>query len=88
MNSRERLIKQYEQIIEDEVYSNEEEGIDINVLYGVARALKEGMGPEHFEEERDINMQHMDRTYFRSIRWTWDKAIRATKKDLEKAVTA
>lgn len=82
MNSRARLIKQYEQIIENEVSSNDEKGISMSVLHGVVRALKEGMGPEHFEEERDINQQHMDQTYFRRIRWTWDRAIRATRKDL------
>ena len=82
MNSRERLIKQYEQIIEDEVFSNDEKGISMPVLHGVVRALKEGLGPEHFAYERDVNMQHMDLAYFRSIRWTWDKAIKATKKDL------
>ena len=82
MNSRERLIKKYEQIIEDEEFSNDEKGISMPVLWGVTQALKEGMGPEHFEEERDINMQHMGRAYFRSVRWTWDRAIRATKRDL------
>lgn len=79
MNSRERLIKQYEQIIEEEVFSDDEKGISMPVLYGVVRALKEGLGSEHFALERDINQQHMDQAYFRKIRWTWDKAIRATK---------
>ena len=79
MNSRARLIKQYEQIIENEVFSNDEKGISMPVLYGVVRALKEGLGPEHFSEERDINQQHMDQAYFCRIRWTWDRAIKATK---------
>jgi hypothetical protein len=83
MNSRERLIKKYEQINEDEEFSDEERGISLPLLWGVLNALKEGLGPEHFEEERAINMQHMSREHFRKVRWTWDRAIRATKNDKE-----
>ena len=82
MNSRERLIKQYEQIIEDEVFSDDEKGISIPVLHGVLRALRAGLEPDDIAYDRDCNMQHMDQAYFRKIRWTWDRAITATKKDL------
>ncbi len=88
MNSRDRLISKYEALIDEEEFSDEKRGISIPLLWGVIAALKEGMGPEHFEEERDINMQHMDQAYFRRVRWSWDRAIRATKHDLEKGTQA
>lgn len=81
VSTRAQLIQQYEQIVEDECFSDEARGIAIPLLHGVLRALREGLGPEHFREERNINEQHMDAAYFRKIRWTWDRAIAVTQHD-------
>lgn len=83
MNSRARLIQKYEQIIDEEVFNNHEKGIFIPQLCGIVDALKAGKGPEHFDLERAENMQHMDEDWYRKIKWAWERAIRATKKDLE-----
>jgi len=83
--SRERLIKKYECILDDEEFSDEEHGISIPLIIGVLGALKEGMDAAHFELERDINEQHMSREHFRRVRWAWNRAIKAVKYDARNA---
>jgi hypothetical protein len=75
-NPLDQLIERYTALLESEEAQNLElEGASI--IRGVLRKLRASATAEQLEEERDINQQHMDSAYFRSVRWIWDEAIAA-----------
>lgn len=72
--SREQLIARYRGLLEQE-----EPDVPSAVVRGVVLALERGDGPDALQYDRDSNQQHVDPTYFASIRWVWDDAIRVAR---------
>jgi hypothetical protein len=79
--NRARLIKKYQNLVDEHVYYTPE--MPTQILWCVAKALEEGQNGDYFTLERDLNMQHMDPTYFKAVKWVWNDAIKVARKEEE-----